>query len=85
MTELETPTRISWFRVFNELKAAGWSLYRIENELDIAKSTLNGWKDGAEPKHTDGEMLIKLWQIVTSKQRTELPIERRFQNAYRRK
>jgi hypothetical protein len=86
MIDLDTlPIRISWFRVFSDLKVKGWSLYRIEDELDIAKSTLNGWKAGAEPKHYDGETIISLWVIVTGKAREELPKERRYQNAYHRK
>lgn len=85
MIDLDSPTRISWFRIFNDLKAGGWSLYRIEAEMGVAKTTLLGWKSGAEPRHADGEMLISLWQTVTSKQRENLPIEKRFENAYHRK
>lgn len=78
-------TRIDWFRVFFELKCAEWSLYRIEKSISVPKTTLIGWKNGAEPKHADGERFIQLWQDVTGKPRDELPIERRFQSAYRRK
>lgn len=80
-----TETRISWFRLFADMKAEGWSLYDIENELGIAKSTLTGWKDGVEPKHADGERLIEFWCMVTAKQRAELPTEPRYPNAYQRK
>lgn len=78
-------TRIAWFRVFDELKRADWSVYRIEREIGVPKTTLLGWKTGAEPKHADGERLINLWQSVTDKPRDQLPIERRYQSAYRRR
>jgi hypothetical protein len=80
-----TETRISWFRLFNELKLAGWSLYRIENDLSISKSTLIGWKTGSEPNHADGERLIRLWRTVTGHGRDALPLERRYPSAFRRK
>jgi len=78
-------TRISWFRLFAELKANGWSLYRIVGHLGVSKSTLIGWKMGVEPKHADGERLIELWLEVTGKHRGELPSERRYPNAYSRR
>lgn len=81
----DTDIRISWFRLFNEMKVNGWSLYRIEAHLHIAKSTLIGWKEGVEPRHADGEKLIELWQEVTSQTRGELPLERRYPNAYNRR
>jgi len=80
-----TDTRISWFRLFAELKASGWSLYRIVGHLGVSKSTLIGWKMGVEPRHADGERLIVLWLEVTGKQRGELPVERRYPNAYARR
>lgn len=83
-TSTTTETRINWFRVFSDLKVGGWSLYRIEDELDIPKSTMLGWKDGAEPKHYDGETIISLWIVVTGRARGELPTERRYRT-YRRK
>lgn len=78
-------TRISWFRVFNELKIRGWTLYRIADELEIPKTTLIGWKTGAEPRHFDGERLIDLWREVTGQERGALPTERRYPSAYRRR
>lgn len=78
-------TRVDWFRLFAELKASGWSLYRIGGHLVVAKSTLVSWKMGVEPSHASGERLINLWQEVTGKQRHELPTERRYPNAFSRR
>lgn len=80
-----TETRICWFRVFVDLKMKQWSPQRIEKELDIARSTMLGWRAGASPKHEDGELLIALWQEVTGKTRESLPTEKRYPNAYRRR
>ena len=78
-------TRISWFRLFAELKDYGLSLYAVEHRLDVPKSTIISWKAGVEPKHADGERLIQLWEQVTGKQRGCLPTEQRYLNAYRRR
>jgi len=80
-----TETRVNWFLLFAQLKEKGWSLYRIVGHLDVPKTTLLGWKMGVEPKHADGERLIQLWLEVTGLQRAELPIERRYPNAYSRR
>lgn len=85
LASMTADTRISWFRLFSEMKEKGWSLYRIRDRLDVSKSTLIGWKMGVEPRHADGERLILLWIEVTGKQRNELPIERRYPNAYSRR
>ncbi len=74
--------RIDWFSVFADLKRAAWSMYRIESQLHIPKTTLLGWKDGAEPKHFDGERLIQLWTDVTGQKREQLPVERRMPSAF---
>lgn len=80
-----TETRVNWFQLFAQLKASGWSLYRIVGHLGVSKSTLIGWKMGVEPRHADGERLILLWLEVTGKQRAELPLERRYPNAFSRR
>ncbi|MDO8298457.1 hypothetical protein [Lacisediminimonas sp.] len=79
-----TETRVSWFRIFNDLKVRGWSVYRIEEHLDVAKSTMLGWKAGAEPRHADGELLIVLWIQVTGEARDALPLERRYPSGHSR-
>jgi len=83
---LATPpeTRISWFRVFNDLKNRGWSIYRVQEHLSIAKGTMHGWKAGAEPSHANGERLIRLWIEVTQLTREQLPTDRRYPNARHR-
>lgn len=77
--------RINWFRVCCDLKAARRSFSKIEKDTGIARTTLFGWKSGSEPRHCEGELLINYWMEVTGKAREDLPMEVRFQTAYRRK
>jgi hypothetical protein len=44
--------------------------------LDVARSTLKGWIDGSEPKHSDGEMLLQRWCALTGKARSFAPLRR---------
>lgn len=78
-------SKISWFHLFALLKRKGWSLYRIETHTGIPKSTMLGWSNGAEPKHSDGETLIALWLEVTGESRDDLPTERKYPSRYRLK
>ena len=67
--------RVDWFRVLDDLKRLGFSLYAIEAQVSITKSTLIGYKQGSEPKHRDGERLIGFWCQSTNRAREELPTE----------
>lgn len=84
---LATPhdTRISWFRLFDDLKREGWSLHRIGRELSVPKGTLLAWRAGVEPRHFDGERLICFWELVTGKERDVLPTEPRYPSAHKRR
>lgn len=67
--------RIDWFRILDDLKRLGFSLYALEAHIAIPKSTLIGYKQGAEPKHTDGERLVGFWCQVTANGREHVPTE----------
>ncbi|UYZ82791.1 hypothetical protein MTZ49_09215 [Entomomonas sp. E2T0] len=62
-----------WFRVICDLNKFNLSLQAISNIIQVPKPTIVGWKQGAEPKHGDGEKLVKLWCSVTGGSRTDLP------------
>jgi len=68
-------TRVDWFRILQDLKESGWSLYRVQEEIDIPKTTLIGYKSGAEPRHKDGEKLIGLWVRITVMPRDAIPMQ----------
>lgn len=65
--------RVDWFRILDDLKRQGFSLYALEAHIAIPKSTLIGYKQGAEPKHMDGEKLIGFWCQVTANERGGIP------------
>jgi hypothetical protein len=50
--------RVDWFRLITDLNRAGHSTRRFADNLGIARTTIEGWKAGSEPKHADGERLI---------------------------
>ena len=66
--------RIDWFAVFCDLNRRGISVQGVAEEIGVPKSTLLGWKQGAEPKHGDGERLIGFWCRVMERQREALPL-----------
>ena len=45
-------------------------------DLDVPRSTLRGWLDGAEPRHNDGEALLMRWCSLTGKARVFAPLVR---------
>lgn len=69
-----TVIRIDWFQVISDLGRRGFPSQLIADSIGVAKSTLLGWKQGAEPKHGDGEKLIAFWCRVTERQREALPM-----------
>lgn len=57
---------INWPRIFKDLKAHGWTTYRISEHLGVARGTISGWKlYGAEPPFEDGWKLLCLWSEAT--------------------
>ncbi len=64
---------VDWFRLLCDLKRFDFSHNDIFRITSIPIGTLAGYKQGAEPRHTDGEKLIKLWCAVTGGSRDDLP------------
>jgi hypothetical protein len=50
-------------------------------QLSQPRSTLQGWIDGSEPKHADGEALLDRWSQLTGKARIFAPREQRSLSA----
>lgn len=67
------PDRIDWFQVLTDLARAGVPVASAALAIRVPKSTVLGWKQGAEPKFTDGERLVALWMGITSRPVEELP------------
>ena len=70
--------RVDWFAVLCDLKRCGFAAQGVAEEIGVAKSTLFGWKQGAEPKHGDGERLIAFWCRASGRDRGDLPMIGRF-------
>lgn len=82
---MNPPRRVDWFRILDDLKRQGFSLYALEATIAIPKSSLIRYKEGTEPSHQYGEKLIGFWCQVTGNERTEIPTEAIQLSAYRAK
>ena len=58
---------VDWFKLLHDMKLRGFTLLQITEQTGIPKSTIIGYKNGAEPKHCDGERLIALWESTQPK------------------
>ena len=57
------------------------SSYQLAYHLKVARGTLRGWLDGAEPRWTDGERILIQWCALTGKARAFAPQERKSLSA----
>lgn len=64
---------IDWFQVIAMLRKAGYSVQSISDAIKVPRTTLIGWKQGAEPRYSEGERLIAFWCEITSQAREKLP------------
>ncbi len=66
-------TRIDWFRVITDLSGFGYTAQALATHVGVAKSTLLGWKQGAEPRYSEGERLVAFWCAATARPREAVP------------
>jgi hypothetical protein len=75
MTRRTTPARsIDWFQVITEISRAGHPMQAIAQSIGVARTTLLGWKQGAEPRHSEGDRLLTLWTCMTGRDRAAVPM-----------
>lgn len=67
------PDRIDWFRVLADLQRHGVPVSQASAATRIPKSTLLGWRQGAEPKYADGEKLLALWCGICQREVSDVP------------
>lgn len=67
------PDRIDWFRVLADLRRAGAPLASVATAIRVPYSTIQGWRQGAEPKFADGERLLRLWAGLTGRELAQVP------------
>lgn len=65
--------RIDWFRVLCDLQREGMTNRDVSQAIEVPRTTLIAWKNGAEPNHHDGEKLLVLWTSATSTARDAAP------------
>lgn len=66
--------KIDWFRIIIDLcHTHGYTHASIAAAVRSAKSTVQGWKNGATPGYEDGDRLIALWCQVTGNGRETVP------------
>lgn len=70
--------RVNWFLVIVELCRRGYTHMTVAAAVGVPKSTVQGWKQGAEPRHSDGERMVMLWCQVTGLDRDSLPKVSRY-------
>lgn len=63
---VDTLSAIDWFRILDDLAKADWKPRRVAALLEVALSTVQGWKAGSEPHHDTGEKLLLLHKLVCS-------------------
>lgn len=74
MTRRKAPARhIDWFQVITALSRKGYSMQALADELMVARTTLIGWRQGAEPPHSGGDRLLILWSHATGLERRQAP------------
>lgn len=66
--------QIDWFQVITVLLRQGHSLASVAAHVSVPKSTLIGWKQGAEPRYSEGERLLSFWCQVTGNDRITVPM-----------
>ena len=67
--------KTDWQRVISDIHNSGTTLQALAESLNVAKSTLIGWRAGATPSHHDGEALLTMWCYISRKSRSEVPVE----------
>lgn len=67
------------------LRAKGFTFPQLALQLLIPKSTLIGYRDGATPRHDDGEVLLKFYLDVSNSVRGQEPKRLRYPTANARR
>ena len=58
MPVVAEPERHDWKKVIAEIEAAGITTHKLATMLHRQYNQVARWKNGSEPKHYEGEMLL---------------------------
>ncbi|HAV37441.1 MAG TPA: hypothetical protein DCX52_13995 [Massilia sp.] len=70
--------RVDWFRLLDQLKDEGYSLYDVSFFTEIPKSTLIGYKNGSQPPYHQGLCLVQFWAEATGNGIADVPTVNQF-------
>ncbi|RIQ11579.1 hypothetical protein D0839_16335 [Bordetella avium] len=73
MEQLTPAPAVDWSGVFLALRREGYTMGDVSHYAQIPRATMIGWAQGAEPRHQDGETVIKFWSEVMQLPREALP------------
>lgn len=60
---------VDWFFVITDLQRVGVYPEHAAKQIGVSRNTIQGWKNiQAEPKHYDGEALLKIWRAATGQE-----------------
>lgn len=64
---MDEPIRHDWPKIIIEIEFSGVSLYKLAQMLDRQVVQVKRWRNGAEPRHSEGEKLLAIHRdVVTS-------------------
>lgn len=49
-----------WPKIIKEIEASGITLYKLASMLGKQLVQVQRWRDGSEPRHHEGEMLLRV-------------------------
>lgn len=58
------PVKVNWEDIINDLTAQGISPHMQADIINRPNSTLNRWRNGAEPRFENGMVMLLLHQLV---------------------
>lgn len=70
--------RVDWWQLVVDLSRHGMAQAAVGKSIQVAGSTLHGWKMGAEPRHAEGEALLRLWCQATGHARELVPMTSKY-------
>lgn len=74
-----------WCAMIEDLRRQGLSFRVLARMTGIPRATLERFRDGAMPKHPDGEALVAFWCSFTLSERDQAPVMARLLNGNARK
>lgn len=69
--EFVYPVEYDWPRLMREMRAAGWTPYKVAMTICADHATAYSWEKGSEPRHGYGAALLTLHRTVCGLEASE--------------